>query len=123
MKGGTMLFTGEVRSVNGYRNINVGPSSFSEEQEKLNQKNIHNEEVDSSGTQYERSSLIITNIQPNDAGEYTCRIMIRSTDEINVNHTIIVQVKIGFIHFYLVVPDFLIQFSFWTVFEFINVKG
>ena len=91
MKGGTMLFTGEVRSVNGYRNINVGPSSFSEEQEKLNQKNIHNEEVDSSGTQYERSSLIISNIQPDDAGEYTCRIMIRSTDEINVNHTIIVR--------------------------------
>ena len=60
-------------------------------QEKLNQKNTHDEEVESTDTQHERSSLIISNIQPNDAGEYICRIMIRSTDEINVNHTIIVR--------------------------------
>ena len=91
MKGGTMLFTGEVRSVNGYQNINVGPSSFLKEQENVEQKNDSDELNNSKGLKHERSSLIISNIQPNDAGEYTCRIMIRSTDEINVNHTIIVQ--------------------------------
>ena len=85
-----MLFTAEVRSVHAPENINVGVSSFLEEQ-----MSIEHEDNDNSNTQrsenHERSSLIINNIQPNDAGEYTCRIMIRSTDEINVTHTVIVQ--------------------------------
>ena len=91
MKGGTMLFTGEVRGVNGYENIDVGLSSFLQEEENNGQNNDQNESSRSSDDQNERSSLIISKIQPNDAGEYTCRIMIRSTDEINVTHTIIVQ--------------------------------
>ena len=86
-----MLFTGEHRSVNGYENINVGPSSYLQEQESPNEKSITNDNIHSSNNEDERSSLIINDIQPNDAGEYTCRIMIRSTDEINVNHTIIVR--------------------------------
>ena len=86
-----MLFTGEHRSVNGYENINVGPSSYLQEQENLDEKTTTNDSTHSSDNENERSSLIINDIQPNDAGEYTCRIMIRSTDEINVTHTIIVQ--------------------------------
>ena len=86
-----MLFTGEHRSVNGYENINVGPSSYLQQQESLNEETVTNDSNHSSNNENERSSLIISNIKPNDAGEYTCRIMIRSTDEINVNHTIIVR--------------------------------
>ena len=89
-----MIFTGEVRSVHAADNVNVEVSSFSqeeenlepeEEEEKTNHKTSKNEDY------LERSSLKINNIQPKDAGEYTCRIMIRSTDEINVTHTILVQ--------------------------------
>ena len=86
-----MLFTGEVRGVNGYENIDVGLSSFLQEEKNNSQKKDQNESSHSSNAQNERSSLIISNIQPNDAGEYTCRIMIRPTDEINVTHTVIVQ--------------------------------
>ena len=36
----------------------------------------------------ERTALIIADAGPKDKGEYTCRIMIRSEDEINVTHTV-----------------------------------
>ena len=31
---------------------------------------------------------VISELETEDSGEYTCRIMIRSTDEINVTHTL-----------------------------------
>ena len=34
---------------------------------------------------------VISDARMEDAGEYTCRIMIRSTDEINVTHTLVVN--------------------------------
>jgi len=91
MKGGTMLFTAEVRSVHAPENVNVGLSSFLEEQMSLEHEDNNDDLNNPRRDNHERSSLIINNIQPNDAGEYTCRIMIRSTDEINVTHSIIVQ--------------------------------
>ena len=33
---------------------------------------------------------MISELESEDSGEYTCRIMIRSTDEINVTHTLTV---------------------------------
>jgi hypothetical protein len=90
MKGGTMLFTAEVPSVHAPENVNVGLSSFLKEEMSIEHED-NNDPNNPKRDNRERSSLIINNIQPNDAGEYTCRIMIRSTDEINVTHTIIVQ--------------------------------
>ena len=93
MRGETMLFTGEHRN-HAPENLNVALSSFAQEETyNLEEEDDHynqskRENVSGSG---ERSSLIITNIHPKDSGEYTCRIMIRSTDEINVTHTVIVQ--------------------------------
>ena len=90
-----MIFTGEVRSVHAADNVNVDVSSFSQEEENLEPEEEEEEKTNhktSKNEDYlERSSLKINNIQPKDAGEYTCRIMIRSTDEINVTHTILVQ--------------------------------
>ena len=38
----------------------------------------------------EKTSLILSEAEMEDGGEYTCRIMIRSSDEINVTHTVVV---------------------------------
>ena len=86
-----MLFTAEVPSVHAPENVNVGLSSFLEEQMGLEHEDDNEDSNNPRKDNHERSSLLINNVQPNDAGEYTCRIMIRSTDEINVTHTIIVQ--------------------------------
>ena len=90
-----MIFTGEVRSVHAADNVNVEVSSFSQEEENLEpeeeEENTNHKTSKNEEDYLERSSLKINNIQPKDAGEYTCRIMIRSTDEINVTHTILVQ--------------------------------
>ena len=90
MKGSTVLFTSEVRSVHAPENIKVDMSSFSKEGISLHKESENNQSAPKN-TNNERSSLMISNAQPNDGGEYICRIMIRSTDEINVNHTVIVQ--------------------------------
>ena len=83
-----MLFTGEVRGYHAPEYIKVEYSSFAKADVEVGDYNHEN------GKQHiskERSSLVIQNAQPKDAGEYTCRIMIRSTDEINVTHTLTVQ--------------------------------
>ena len=85
-----MLFTGEVPSVHAPENLKVEISSFLEEQILTEQEN-NSYPIDPRNNNQERTSLVISSIQPNDAGEYTCRIMIRSTDEINVTHSIVVK--------------------------------
>ena len=95
MKGETVLFTGEVRSVHASDNLNTAVSSFSQESKRDELKQETSQPAFKQNDNHERSSLKIDNIQSRDGGEYTCRIMIRSTDEINVTHTIIVQNEEG----------------------------
>ena len=95
MKGETVLFTGEVRSVHASDNLNTAVSSFSQESKRDELKQETSQPAFNQNDNHERSSLKIDNIQSRDGGEYTCRIMIRSTDEINVTHTIIVQNEEG----------------------------
>ena len=95
MKGETVLFTGEVRSVHASDNLNTAVSSFSQESKRDELKQETSQPAFKHNDNHERSSLKIDNIQSRDGGEYTCRIMIRSTDEINVTHTIIVQNEEG----------------------------
>ena len=95
MKGETVLFTGEVRSVHASDNLNTAVSSFAQESKRDELKQETSQPAFKQNDNHERSSLKIDNIQSRDGGEYTCRIMIRSTDEINVTHTIIVQNEEG----------------------------
>ena len=95
MKGETVLFTGEVRSVHASDNLNTAVSSFSQESKRDELKQEMSQPAFKQNDNHERSSLKIDNIQSMDGGEYTCRIMIRSTDEINVTHTILVQNEEG----------------------------
>ena len=41
----------------------------------------------------ENTTLIITDAQPHDGGGYTCRVMIRASDEISVTHRLIVNTQ------------------------------